>query len=261
MNTKRSRIIPNLRLFSSCHLSRASLLPCDHYAWGDGLFCECLDSWASCDMDIETNMLFFYNIIHYWTITTWQTLGIQTKCFSCIFSLNLHDSDLKVQGLIILMERRMVLGLKLLELAKEWQMLTCVCFILTPFFFSLLFLASGTLMLKGAGFWARDITPCLPDKLMASLFFQCSDSSCNDDVLPRNLGQLSIWYLFKYISLNMLYLHGNTLHPSECASNCSSLDGCMSILRMDWLSLSLWSCCKTNPMIQWWRWLLVYVQT
>ena len=129
------------------------------------------------------------------------------------------------------------------------------------FFFSLLFLASGTLMLKGAGFWARDITPCLPDKLMASLLFQCSDSSCNDDVLPRNLGQLSIWYLFKCISLNMLYLHGNTLHPSECASNCSSRDGCMSIVRMDWLSLSLWSCCKTNPMIQWWRWLLIYVQT
>ena len=61
MNTKRSRII-NLRLFSSCHLSKASLLPCDHYAWGNGLFCECLDSWARCGMDLETNMLFFYNI-------------------------------------------------------------------------------------------------------------------------------------------------------------------------------------------------------
>ena len=102
------------------------------------------------------------------------------------------------------------------------------------FFFGLLFLASGIFMLKGAEFWATNISPCLSDKLMASLFFQCSDFSYNYDVLSRNLGQLIICYLFKHLSLNILYLHGNTLHPSECASNCSARGGCMSILRMDW---------------------------
>ena len=46
-----------------------------------------------------------------------KIVGIQAKCFVCIFLLNLHNNDLKVQGLIILMERWMVLGLKLLDLA------------------------------------------------------------------------------------------------------------------------------------------------
>ena len=31
-----------------------------------------------------------------------KILGIQAKCFVCIFLLNLHNNDLKVQGLIIL---------------------------------------------------------------------------------------------------------------------------------------------------------------